>query len=280
MKKPRLILLTVFVFLLTVGGVYYGLFLPSKINNGYRSQINGSATQLKDSFGELERSTGLPLFADPDASSAAKQESAVRLKAAIADAKKDLGSLEKTAGSLEASPYLAFSKNYRKAKVLQEKTHWTISQSQAVIKEYENIINFLEPYNKIKDDFTERLAAFNSVPNLNVYAGRSKDIRALARATSDNKEQLQRLQAPPGLDQIKQETLKTLEQAEKGFQDLAVGLGAANDSRIYAAVRDIEEASLNNETTDNSVYRSSIENSLRIMNVQQITEKLDTLFLT
>lgn len=272
------ILILIIISVIAVAGIgFYEVFFPEMNAGQYQDRVKQAAIQLEKKLRVIENTTTLSLIDDPSAALSIKQNDARITKAAMQDIQADITKLQDASGELKQSPYTGFTIQYRKAQALQERSKATIKQIQDALKEYTELVAFLEFYAGAQDRLKKELDDFNSKTDLNVYAGQGGDIRAIATRIRQDAAVLEKQPIPRDLINFRSTLLATHLRAADAFDDLANGLTVVVDAIIYSAATEIESVTAQQDTIIQKTYEETLRQSRTVKDVQEIVEKLEPL---
>lgn len=268
------ILVIVSVLAITAVG-YYELFFPDTNAGQYEDRVQQAANSLQKRLQTLENTTTLSIIDDPTAPSAMKQANVRVIKAAIHDVQTDITKLREASQGLHKSPYTGFTNQYKKAEALQQKTQESITQIQDALREYTQLVTFLEFYMNVQDYLKKEIDDFNKETDLNIYAGRGGAVRAIAAKIRQDAAALEKQPIPRELTNFRSTLLALHLRAATAFDNFANGLNAASDFLIYNAAPEIEAVGRELDNTIQTTYETSIQESRVIKDIREISEKLE-----
>ncbi len=273
-KTVRVIIVSCLVFVL-VWAAAYELAAPAVVAGRYINRVQASARSLESSYKDLESSTDFALINEPDAPPAAQAADAARIKRLVRQSRKDLASFKQTRESLRILPYTRYSPAYGRAFILKERSGWIVNQTDEALSNYLALASYLQAYYQTRNAISAELAKFNEVTDLNVYAGRSKDARAVAARIRGSIRQLPEHAPLSDLDHLHQASLRAFNQAAGGFDSLAHGVNPVVYARIDAAALQLEQATKDIEALSATSYGKSIRQSRAVKDITDLKEKLD-----
>lgn len=274
-RKVAIITGVVGTFIILMGVVAYEVVLPEIIAKRYIAELHSSAQRLRTDFENLSGGTDTPLLNNPGVPIEERKFGAEMLKKTLSDSKNHLAELQIKTQSLHTLPYSGYTSTYGQAVALQERSERVILQATDVLNEFSSTITFLESYTSTIDATQAAIDQFNQTTDLSVLTSQSATQRQIASQIRQDADTLQNTATPKDFEAVKIATIRTLQQAADGFDELAGGLELGAEAQIDQAALKIETAGQQLASTDSSSYIGIADQSRSIRSVHELNEKLD-----
>jgi hypothetical protein len=268
--------LRVFLISFIIFSVAYIAIEPGIEAKAYIEHLDAASIQLRSDFNKLSQSTQSQVFNNPDLDSAKRMQELASIKTLIDQTEVQLTSFKSVSDKFLDLHHIgpAYG-SFETAKATRESALNTIFQSNDVLKDYNTLISYTEKYEQINTKLNEKFLNFNSLTDLNLLIGRQQEVTQTSQEMKSYANELKNIPVPIDLKKFNDEAVASINQAARGFDDLAYGLQFANDNNIYYAASEIEQATDKNDTKDNDLFVSVADKSPILKNVVDLPDKLD-----
>jgi hypothetical protein len=265
------------VITIIVGLLIYEIFIPELVALQHQDRVARTIRSTESTFRSLGDSTYLSILDNPSEPFSKKQADIAKIKSLLVKAKSDIETLRNETRQLDTLPYSGYTDNYNRARIQKDTAEATTKQVESALREYSDLIVFLESYNAIENKFSETLNGFNAIGDVNTLAGKGDEIRTIAKAIHDDAVQLEKVSAPHDFMRLRSTTVDVMKSTAAAYDELARGLDSAVDSTIYDAVTQIEASSLKLDSDILKLYSDIVQQSRTIKDIRDLLEKLDAL---
>lgn len=243
----------------------------------YLGQLNIEANRLEQSYNELAKSSSQTLFSAPDILPEERLEQINQSRETLQKAQDQLDSFREKHRQLGLDKYVISGGQYAKARSASQHADGMYSQSQEVLRNYRELLDYLAAVDKTRIVFESNTKTINKITNFDTYVGRDASVRAMGVQIQESLVNLSKISAPKGLEEAHASMIKTFNTAASGFDMLARGLRATADDQIASGVQKIEAATTVYEATDlNMLYDSIVEGAV-LKDLETLPEKLEPL---
>lgn len=277
MERIRITHVLLVIGFVVIVAVIGGLVLSYVEAGHYNEKIRHATSELNTQFKLLEKSTERSLLDDPDTPITTVQKDTTTIKSIIEKSHQAIDELDTTSTTLELPIHIGVNDETRRAPVLQQESQALVTQTKNALDKYEKILVFLEDYTTHWHAVQAHLNTFNAQTDLNIYAGRGNDLRAVADDIRRQARELQAANTPHEFRELVGKSIAAMNKSAEGFDNLARGIDLAVDSVIYSSATTIEEASRELETINQTSYGPAIQGSRIVKEIGELTEKLDPL---
>lgn len=274
-RNEKILTAGIAVIVLAGAVVGYTVVLPNILATRYLSRVHKMAASMSVVYEKMFESTESPFLSDFDVSVVVRTDNVQTINRLIKESRDDLGTLDKASDDMLVLPYSFNTRQHKAALVLRERVKAFVQQSTTALDEYEKLIVSLQVYNESIRSMKVYIDDFNNISDINIYAGRSAEVRLIASELSRRVDEFEKQTTSEELAVNKAVAIQAFRQAVNGFNNLADGLDAAVDSAIYSAVSEIEDAAKQLELNDQAGYAKTVQSSRIVKNVRELVEKLD-----
>jgi extradiol dioxygenase family protein len=174
-------------------------------------------------------------------------------------------------------PYSDLTGQFGTSYALRDRTQRLIAQSEVTLDDYELLVKYLLVLHNAVDSVTSELRSFNEVVDINIYGGQAEAIHLVADKVRSNATALSGVAPPNDMEALNREMIVAITQAASGFDNLAYGLVIPADDPIYAAARQIENATADIDRIMSIDFDKRITESQTLKFVNDLGDKLELL---
>jgi len=257
------------------GLVIYEYALPEQSAREYLKTIRAEARQTKTTLENLTATLSDVDFVNNENGPVKRRADMAKAQKTVADAKRAVASIKTINSSLKHYPFSGYIGTYNTAAATQRHAADFISRATTALVAYETVIAQSDTYLTALDTANVTFTEFNSVVDINIYAGRSDTMRRNADqlrrlvGTMQTMELVQIYEAP------RSASVAALSQGAQGFTRLADALDNPVDDMIYAAVHEIEDAHLALDTANQTNLTDTLEKSRTTKDLDDLVETID-----
>jgi uncharacterized phage infection (PIP) family protein YhgE len=257
--------------------IAYSFTIPALIASNYQRRLDDASSNLKDSFQKLVTIAGQFNAYGRDLDARSYNSDVEQAKNSLRQTQLALDKFQERANSL-GSTLPTLSPGYKAARVEQIRARYIIGQSQDVLDEYKQVMEFAGALNQIAVQLKEvnstalQLNRTYSLADQQAQAGqRAMQLQGLA-------DQLKQHTVPPGFETAQTALLSTINQAKTGFEALSTSPTRLVDPSTDTNVQTIEAATLKCESGDSDLLQNLIDGSAAAKHVSELLDKIG--FLT
>lgn len=279
-KKTRSRRIAIIFVILFVGALLalYEYFLPEQSARAYERNLHAAARQTKKAFQKLAATyDNLDALITGPSPKTIRQADIASIQQAMTNAEVAIASLRAANTELQGYPYSGYLGAYRVARVTQQHTTDFIHRSDSVLEKYNTLVAQTDRYVDILQSAQSLFDTFNSVTDINTYAGQSDLLTSYASQLQQRAAELSSLTLPGAFDAPRDASTRALTAGAQGFSDLATALAPPIDEYIYAAVHTIEAANTALDTANQSAPNTQLATSRTIKDLDDLVETVDYL---
>jgi hypothetical protein len=259
---------------LLVAAVILLVITPYKITNDYSYRVSAGAQTLREDFTELEQTLALSIFSTPDSNPADNLADVEIIEEKIKKVTAKLESFQDEASKYTKAQYTSPSFIYNKADTTAQDVNFMASQSMEVIEEYAKLAAFMKSASQTMATLERHMDYVNAVRDFDVFSGSQGTLRERANAVRMARSKLAKEPVTGGYASVKDTLLERSMQLADALDDLADGLQAAVDDRIYGAVKSVEEIAKLHYGRDRSQLFKASQDSPTLAGVSELADKL------
>lgn len=252
---------------------YWGYFLPSQEAATYERALDRRERELGRSAENLIRTLALPVFSDLTENPEVCRRNLDEVSQRVDEHRNVLQEFERSLGYEEPTYLYGLTRDYARLDARHHRDHAAINQSAQVLDRFEVLVEFLAELTAIRTEYLAVTGRLASVSDLNVYAGRSAELRADADSLARLANQLAQLTAPAELEPLRDKIVLHYRELEGGYRGLAAGIDTAVDDMIYGAARRIEQSVETYYRDFPTEYSNVMESSATLKEIQELPDK-------
>jgi phage shock protein A len=271
--KWRVVIVSVAIMLVgTTAVIMY--FIPHAKASAYLNNTKLETQRLKTSFKNLSQTATGALFEKPDQPPSTVHKLLHDAKNSLDTTRNQLAQFNATKSALPQENHIILSSKYSHAKVISKEVDSMVSQTEEVLKEYEQLLTYLETAHTARAVLEKNIQQLNSYPNLNTLIGRQDITQTMEQELRAALYNLESAHTPSQYKDQQAAFMRTLHDAANGFNTLSRGLATAHDPTIYTGTAQIEAASTQYFAVDiDALYTTTITSPI-LSDVSELTEKL------
>lgn len=273
MKRRVRVLVVVGVLAAIGAGYYWGYYVPSQQVAGYRGAIDERENDVRRSAEELVKVLALPVFSDLTEKPDVCGENLDNARETAATLKRHVDGYEQALGYDRPVYIYGLTREYAQANARHQHARSAINQTRQVVEKYEAMMDFLSEMTSVRAEQLEVTARLASVSDLNIFAGRSNELRGDADKLEKLAAQLDAAQPPVELAPLREKMLAYYRELAIGYTDLAGGVETAIDDAIYAAARRIELATEKYYRDLPAEYTAIMQASATLKDLEELPDK-------
>jgi hypothetical protein len=277
MRRPRKKLKLLFgtTLFILIGLVVYFVILPEFIAQQYINRVHQAASTLRAGYIKLEESTGRAFVNDPTDHTLPLTSEVESLHELLRENRIGLVHFSAAATDYHPLPYTGFTEKAGTVPIVRDKAAAFVEQSNETFEQYDELIGFIKQYNMTANTIGAYTDEFNASLDLNVYAGQSARMTAIAEQIRAETRSFDATITPHEALAFKQASVQSFNQLADGFDVVALGLLIPADEVIYRGAGQIEAADQVISGANQEIYIKDVISSRTIKSVQELREKLE-----
>jgi hypothetical protein len=275
---PRLSTILILAACVAVALAAYEIIIPNRVASRYLQRLETSGDQLKVSFKAVDKTANLNVFNNPDTANQTNLQDLAVVNRQIADCQRQLAAFDKAADDLKHPSLTTSIGTMRKAEVQRAHAHTIVAQSKDVLKQYQQLADYLTTYYGYDKTFEAYTSAANAVSDLSTLAPQTAELSARAEQLHQISVALSSKPAPESYEPLPAAAAPMYQQAADGFTELAGGLSSGSDDRTNNGIALIEAAASTHDSSVAGLPDNLAQKAYIFQQIDELPDKIENLF--
>jgi|GEM_PF-1951427 len=257
--------------------VFAEVIRPNQDAKTYTTRLEAASIPLKKCFEKLSDTTTLDIYGAPDIAIAQKQKDLTVIENQINTCHDQLNSFNSQAHKLLSLHFAGYTQTYHQAKVNQRQAYDVIGQSQDVLNQYADLVDFLGTYYDNINAFISYFGNLQQIEDKGVQPT-AATIKILSQQASDLRKRavnLRALKASPGFDPVKTTTADMFESMATGLENVSKGYGGYSDYTTTLGISQVDAAVATYDSKVINLPFDQLQHSYVPKQVQQLPVKVE-----